>query len=386
MTRDASVAIVGGGLAGLVAAWRLERQGVTVVLIEAGERLGGRIESPTAAQMGAAETLTDDSPRFDLGATWFWPSMQPALSGLIEALGLPSSAQHESGDMLVERSPHVAPQRVPGYATGSMRLDGGMAALVEAVRARLHATRIVTGETVRRIRRVASGIELDATDTCDRITTYRAGHVLLALPPRLAAATIAFEPALPRALAIAWRDTATWMAPHAKYLAVYDTPFWREAGLSGAARSAGGPLAELHDASPAHGAGALFGFFGVPARTRSRVADAVLREQCRAQLVRLFGAEAATPRAEAIRDWARLPAVATAADQDGGAGHGIAPPAAVAIGPWQGCLTGIASEWSPRFPGYVAGAVEAAERGVHAWLDGVGRAPVSCLSSNREPS
>lgn len=383
MTRDVTVAIVGGGLAGLVAAWRLEQHGVAAVLIEAGSRLGGRIESPSAAQMGAADGLADAFARFDLGATWLWPSMQPALGSLIDALGLPSFAQHETGDMLVERSPHAAPQRMQGYATGSMRLDGGMAALVEAVRARLHATRIVEGETVRRIGRVASGVELEAADTHGRVTTYRATHVLLAVPPRLAAATIAFEPALPRELAEAWRGTATWMAPHAKYVAVYDTPFWREAGLSGEARSASGPLAELHDASPRHGAGALFGFFGVPARSRARVADAELRTHCRAQLVRLFGAQAAAPRAEAIRDWARVPAVATASDQDGGASHGVAPPAVAAIGPWHGALTGIASEWSPRFPGYVAGAVDAAERGVRAWRDGAGRVAVSSFSSNQ---
>uniref|UniRef100_UPI0019805ACC FAD-dependent oxidoreductase n=1 Tax=Burkholderia sp. Ac-20379 TaxID=2703900 RepID=UPI0019805ACC len=191
-TRDATVAIVGGGLAGLVAAWRLERHGVDAVLIEAGERLGGRIESPTAAQLDSAAACAAESARVDLGATWFWPSMQPALSGLIDALGLPAFAQHEAGDMLVERSPHGAPQRLHGYATGSMRLDGGMTALVDAVRARLRTTRIVTGETVRRIGRVARGVELDAIDPAGRIATYRAGHVLLALPPRLAAATIAF--------------------------------------------------------------------------------------------------------------------------------------------------------------------------------------------------
>ena len=69
------------------------------------------------------------------------------------------------------------------------------------------------------------------------------------LPPRLAEASIAFEPPLPPDLAKRWRDTATWMAPHAKYVAIYDAPFWRDQGLSGSARSALGPLAEVHDVS-----------------------------------------------------------------------------------------------------------------------------------------
>jgi monoamine oxidase len=38
-----------------------------------------------------------------------------------------------------------------------------------------------------------------------------------------------------------------------------------------------------------------------------------------------------------------------------------------AEGLWNGYLTGIGSEWSRLFPGYVAGAVDAAEAGVLAW-------------------
>ena len=46
------MAIVGGGLAGLVAAWRLLQQGVRdVVLLEARTTLGGRILSVDAAGM-----------------------------------------------------------------------------------------------------------------------------------------------------------------------------------------------------------------------------------------------------------------------------------------------------------------------------------------------
>lgn len=92
------------------------------------------------------------------------------------------------------------------------------------------------------------------------------------------------------------------MAPQAKYVAIYDTPFWREQGLSGEGRSARGPLGEIHDASMPGGSAALFGFLGVPARVRSTVSDEVLRTHCRAQLVRMFGPLAATPKAEAIKD------------------------------------------------------------------------------------
>ena len=197
-------------------------------------------------------------------------------------------------------------------------------------------------------------------------TTWRAEHVLLALPPRLLEATIEFLPALPPALARQWRATATWMAPHAKYIAIYDTPFWREQGLSGEARSARGPLGEIHDASMPGGSAALFGFFGVPAHVRQSVPEVDLRAHCRAQLTCLFGSQAATPRAEFIKDWALDRYTAIAADMDGAGQHAEPPATTAPSGPWSGRLTGIASEWSPQFPGYVAGAIEAASFGVEA--------------------
>ena len=176
------------------------------------------------------------------------------------------------------------------------------------------------------------------------------------------------DPAVPPALAQHWRAKATGRAPPAKYIAVYETPFGRDQGLSGEARSARGPLGEIHDASMPGGSAALFGFFGVPAHVRQSVSEGELRAHCRAQLARLFGSQAATPKVEFIKDWALEPYTATAADLDGMGQHAEAPATTATAGPWSGRLTGIASEWSPQFAGYVAGAVEAASLGVEGWL------------------
>lgn len=358
----ARFAIVGAGLSGLYAAYLLEQQGIKdYVLLEARLTVGGRI----ACAPVAGGTAID---RVDLGPAWFWPGYQPQLGRLVQALGLPSFEQYATGDTVVERSPHVPAQRVPGYANepASMRLLGGMAALTDALHRRLDASRIHTGQAVRRLRHTPQHVELDSMDGQGHTTTWRAAHVLLALPPRLLASHIDCVPALPPALAQQWQATATWMAPHAKYIAVYDTPFWRAQGLSGETRSAVGPLGEIHDASMPGGSAALFGFFGVPAHVRQSVPEADLRAHCRAQLVRLFGSQAATPQAEFLKDWALEPFTSTPADLQGAGQHAQAPASTAASGPWSGCLTGIASEWSPQFAGYVAGAVEAAELGVAA--------------------
>lgn len=366
----ARIAIVGGGLSGLYAAWLLERRGMPdYVLLEARDILGGRIASAGASVQSASETTAANAfDRFDLGPTWFWPEYQRELNRLVESLGLRRFEQFETGDMMVERSADVPPARTHGYVNSppSVRLIGGMSALVDALRRTLDSARIQTGQTVRALRSTTSHVELDSEDAAKRVTTWRADQVLLALPPRLAEHAIAFEPPLPQTLANDWRATATWMAPHAKYLAIYDTAFWREQGLSGEARSAHGPLGEIHDASMPGGSAALFGFFGVPPHVRRARTQAEWCTQCRAQLVRLFGPQAANPRAEFFKDWAQDRYTATAADLDTTGDHGQAPAARASSGPWRGRLTGIASEWSPHFPGYVAGAIQAAGVGVEA--------------------
>ena len=243
----ACIAIVGGGLSGLYAAHLLEQQGLhDYVLLEARPTWGGRIESATLDE-------PQHPHRFDLGPTWYWPDFQPQLDALIQQLGLTAFEQHEAGDMMVERSASLPPSRYEGYrsAPTSVRLLGGMAALVDALRKTLDPKRLRPNQQVRQLAGDGERITLEALDPQQGVHNYSVEHVLLALPPRLAVATLRFTPTLPSALSSAWAHTTTWMAPHAKYVAVYDTPFWRDHGLSGEARSTLGPMGEMHDAGRA---------------------------------------------------------------------------------------------------------------------------------------
>lgn len=358
--KKASVAIIGGGLSGLYAAYLLEKKGIDYVLLEARPTLGGRIFTAKLSR----DNKNIDS--FDLGPSWFWPDYQQQLAHVIDELQLETVTQFEEGDMIVERSPDVPAVRTQGYKSSppSMRLKGGMVALIEALYLHLDAKRILTSHVVRQLNNMGQGIEITSQDASGQVMTWQAQHVLLALPPRLAEKSIKFHPALPTNLTAQWQQTATWMAPHAKYVAIYDTPFWKKQGLSGAARSAQGPMVEIHDASVVNGSGALFGFIGVPASVRQNVSEAVLKAHCRAQLVRLFGVEAEHPDREYLKDWAQEPFTATATDASGDGQHASAPVSKATSGVWENCLTGIGSEWSTQFPGYLAGAIDAASIGV----------------------
>ncbi|MDN5681700.1 MAG: NAD(P)-binding protein [Ewingella sp.] len=93
--RQVQVAIVGGGLSGLYAAALLEQAGVDYLLIEGREHAGGRIQSLHAG---------DETQRFDLGATWVWPTFQTQLAQLLQQLDIELIAQEEQGDMLLDRA------------------------------------------------------------------------------------------------------------------------------------------------------------------------------------------------------------------------------------------------------------------------------------------
>ena len=352
------VAILGAGMAGLYAARLLHAAGIGFVVIEARERLGGRI-------------LTVDDrgePRedgFDLGPSWFWPYMQPAIGALVEELGLAGFAQNSDGDVIFERMSGETPQHYRGIAQDqqSMRLVGGTAAMVRALAQGLPAEQIRLGARVTAMALAGDGVELTITTADGGTEKLAARQVIAALPPRLLEATVAFTPGQEAATARRWRDTPTWMAPHAKFFALYDRPFWREAGLSGTIQSMVGPMVEMHDATTASGAAGLFGFVGVSAEHRAAIGETALTRACLDQLARLLGSEARTPRATLLKDWATDPLTATPADRSPG-GHSPPGDGLWVIGPWRERLALAGSETSPSEPGYLVGAVVAARRAV----------------------
>jgi len=338
--------IIGGGLSGLALADRLHREKSDFLLVEASDRFGGRIKSATIG--GAA---------FDLGPAWFWPG-QPRLQSLIERFGLKVFEQHAEGESVVETADGRV-MRGRGYASmqGSLRLVGGLGSLITALVNELPEDKCHLSAPVTALTHTNGEVRADTG-----IGSISAQHVVITAPPRVAAESIRFSPALPAEANQALQNIPTWMAGHAKVLAIYDRPFWRQNGLSGDAMSQRGPLAEIHDASTTeYGGFALFGFVGVPADSRSKLCQS-LKQMAVDQLIRLFGQQAEHPSQLILEDWAQNSLISTPADHTNVGAHPIygRPPALNGL--WQGALSFASTEMAEGFGGFMEGALEAGEK------------------------
>lgn len=336
--------IIGGGLAGLALADTLQRTRVEYRLVEARDRFGGRIKS---ARHGRAT--------FDLGPSWFWPG-QARIAALARRFLIPAFEQHAAGDLLFEEADGAVSRGAGSLMAGSLRLHGGMSALSDSLAASLDPDRLRSGVAVTALRDGAR-----VTARLSDGTTIEAARVVLAVPPRIAAGLV-YEPALPAGAMTALRRVPTWMAGQAKLVAVYSSPFWREAGLSGDAMSRRGPLVEIHDAcDPAGDGAALFGFVGVPSDARAGRSDAV-KAAAVAELTRLFGPEASEPRAVILEDWAEAPRTATAADRAPLTSHPAYGMPRELDGLRDGRLIFASTETAPTDGGFLEGALSSAER------------------------
>lgn len=392
------VVIIGGGVCGLALAHSLQARQLDWQLFEARGRLGGRVFTGLAA----------DGTPMDLGPTWYWPGHQPSITRLVADLGLASVAQADDGRVLHLHDPNRSPEPVTvgvtadgslsvaaqdppvdgGLHGGARRLQGGMAALVSALAQPLPPARLGLHTELLSVVDHGEFVELRL---CRRLPgeeaqslSVQARRVVLALPPRLVDARVAFEPVLPAASQQALRETPTWMATAAKAALAYERPFWREAGLTGNAwvTHPQAVLAEVFDASPdaagdadadgaglagegdnaASGAGVLAAFLALGVTARQSFAGG-MELLLRSQVGQLFGAAAEDGELHRL-DWAQEPYTCSPLDQaeDGRAGHPHAGDTPLAEPHWQGRLHFGGSETARHGAGYLEGALSAAAR------------------------
>lgn len=294
---DYDVVVVGAGLAGLTAAVFLHDAGRKVAVVEARAQVGGRIK-----------TLTEGDLCLDLGATWHWAN-QPAVRELAAEVGLETFPQFRDGRAVVEED--GPPRRIdlPPPDPAELRFVGGAQGLCHRLAARLPAGSVVLETDVTVVAAVDSdaGMRVTTAAGAGEETELSCHSVVVAVPPRLAHAGIAFTPALPDPLVRVMQGTPTFMANAVKCLAVYESAFWREDGLSGLVFSGVGPLIEVHDACTRDGStAALWGFMSGWHEFRD-LPPADRRELVFAQLGRLFGAGAGDPLRYFERDWSDDP-------------------------------------------------------------------------------
>lgn len=354
MQQPTEVAIIGGGLCGLALAHSLHARGVDWCLYEARGRLGGRIRTEQSGH-GAA---------LDLGPSWFWPDTQPSIARLVADLALDTVVQPDEGSVRLLDDPNQAPSNVEagtrgGLHAGARRLARGMVALVEALSGRLPAARLQTGAALGGVARERDHVRLSFADG----RTLTAGHVVMALPPRLAA-QMRFDPALPPDLHAALEAAPTWMATAAKAAVALPQAPWRDEPHRGNAwvTHPQAVLAETWDAGTAE-APALAGFVALGAELRGQFRRG-LPLLIDSQLTMLFGPAAGGGELH-LADWADEPWSCSARDrvEEGARPDPEAYGAARLLQPaWDGRLWFGGSETATRGGGYLEGALHAAAR------------------------
>ena len=120
--RDADVVVVGAGLAGLAAARDLSQAGASVVVLEARDRVGGRVLNHP---IGDAKVV-------EFGGQWVGPTQERVLA-LARSLGLETFPTHAHGDNLYETGdrlvrypgtiPRLGPAVLADIAQAMLKLD-----------------------------------------------------------------------------------------------------------------------------------------------------------------------------------------------------------------------------------------------------------------------
>jgi len=354
-----SVTVIGAGLAGLATAYRLTQAGIEVQVLEANAVAGGRIQP----------ALTNGHQ--DFGPTWVWPYAQPVVTRWLNELQLELFDQYDKGADLVDRDPKTyAQQHSLASQYGSARIKGGTHALIVALLDRLdgivHFEHVVNNCTLiekHNEKRWQLDVSNKSAESNPLLLTT--SQLVVAIPPRLAANILSRDHStrcdeLEHTIEIL-SASPTWMAPHAKVVAVYETAFWRDQGLSGRVASQVGPLVEIHDHSgPAGKPAALFGFAGVSPQSRHENTQQ-FRDAIRQQLKRCFGEQAPEPLSILIKDWAFEPFTSAAADRNGDSSHPQVLSNLVREPHCGHSIWFAVSETSERSPGLIEGALARAD-------------------------
>jgi monoamine oxidase len=230
------IVIIGGGLSGLLITYLLQKEGIEPQILEARNRLGGRIHT----------LRSDDGSHIEMGATWLGKKHHHLLD-LLDDLGIDIYEQFMGSKAYYEPMSVSPPQLVelPANEEPSYRIAGGTDSVIQALTDQIDPGQIHLNQAVRTIRKTMDKkLEIETDDQL-----FKADFVMSTLPPKLLTDTIEFSPSLQDEFTAIASQTHTWMAESIKVALTFEEPFWRNPNSSGTIFSNVGPVSELYDHS-----------------------------------------------------------------------------------------------------------------------------------------
>ncbi|MEM9928892.1 MAG: NAD(P)/FAD-dependent oxidoreductase [Bacteroidota bacterium] len=232
--KEQEVIIIGAGLTGLSLAYYLQQRQQAFILLEARNRLGGRILTTRSEQ---------DAP-LELGATWLGKK-HTELVNLLAELKLDTFPQVTGGRAIYEAISTSPPQvvQLPHNDEPSYRIAGGSDQIIQALAAQVPADKIVLDCEVKALDFSADEVKITTSQG-----DFVAQRIVSTLPPYLLLRHLRFTPALPDSFTQIAAQTHTWMGESIKVGLRYAAPFWRENGAPGGTIFSNvGPVSEMYD-------------------------------------------------------------------------------------------------------------------------------------------
>ena len=227
------IIIVGAGLSGLLISYHLKKAGIPFKILEARNRIGGRIN--TVYQTNKAPV--------EMGATWFTKQHKHLIS-LLEDLEIESFEQTIGSSVFYQASSTSPTQivQIPPQEP-SYRISGGSSSLINTLRSKLDEKEVILNQAVSLIKFNSDSVQVYSNQE------YTGIAVILAIPPKLWVNKIRFEPQLPNELGNIALHTQTWMEDSIKVALTYKQAFWGDGKLPGTLFSTSGPITEFYDHS-----------------------------------------------------------------------------------------------------------------------------------------
>jgi len=275
--KKAEIIIIGAGLTGLTTAYLLKQQGISSILLEADNRIGGRIKT----------LIGTTGVTMEMGATWFGLK-HTSLVALLKELAIDYFPQYTEGISLFETMSFVPAQRfeVPASEEPSYRIKGGTETLIKKLEKEIDKEAIILNTKIERIKEEGD----DLIVYTDKNKIFTAKKIISTLPPNLLVKTIQFSPDLPPQMKSLCTKTHTWMSESIKFAVEYKAPFWKQHNFSGTVFSQSGIIQEQYDHSAADGSFyALKGFLNGGTNVLSKNER---EAKVKAQLINLFDKEA----------------------------------------------------------------------------------------------